>query len=128
MMFQILIEMCSRPSQIVVDISASIGASAPACKASYLHFSVWRWIVISAIVSQTRYDRGLTLFAQPAFQRSPPHGFRLPPQAAAMAKYQALHAMWDQPLCYKVIYNEARCYLDDEAVVRLPQIPRFGES
>ena len=80
------------------------------------------------MVSQSRYVRGLTLFAQPAFQHSPPRGFRLPPQAAAMAKYQASHAMWDQPLCDKVFYNEARCYLDDEAVVRLPQIPRSGES
>ena len=80
------------------------------------------------MVSQSRYDCGLTLFAQPTFQRSPPRGFRLPPQAAAMAKYQASHTMWDQPLCDKVLYNEAQCYLDDEAVVRLPQIPRSRES
>ena len=37
-LFQILIEMCPRPSQIVVDVSASIGASARACKASGRHF------------------------------------------------------------------------------------------
>ena len=37
-MFQILIEMCSRPNQIVVDISASTGGSARACKASGRHF------------------------------------------------------------------------------------------
>ena len=38
MLFQILIEMCSRPNQIVVDISASTGASTRACKASGHHF------------------------------------------------------------------------------------------
>ena len=37
-LFQILIEMCSKPNQIVVDISASIGAFARACKASSRHF------------------------------------------------------------------------------------------
>ena len=37
-LFQILIEMCSRPNQIVVDISASTGGSARACKASRRHF------------------------------------------------------------------------------------------
>ena len=37
-LFQILIEMCSKPNQIVVNISASTGASACACKASGRHF------------------------------------------------------------------------------------------
>ena len=37
-LFQILIEMCSRPYQIVIDISASTIGSARACKASGRHF------------------------------------------------------------------------------------------
>ena len=38
MLFQILIEMCSRPNHIVVDILASTGVSTRACKASGRHF------------------------------------------------------------------------------------------
>ena len=37
-LYQIVVEMCTLPSQIVVDISASIGASARACRASGRHF------------------------------------------------------------------------------------------
>ena len=38
MLFQILIEMCSKPNQIVVDTSTSTSGSACACKASGRHF------------------------------------------------------------------------------------------
>ena len=37
-LFQIIIEMCSSPGQLVVDITASTGASARACQVSGRHF------------------------------------------------------------------------------------------
>ena len=37
-LYQVIIEMCSKPSQVVADLSASTGASYRACKASGRHF------------------------------------------------------------------------------------------
>ena len=37
-LYQIIVDMCSSPRQIVVDITASTGASAQACQASRHHF------------------------------------------------------------------------------------------
>lgn len=37
-LFQILIDMCSKPGDLVVDLSASTGASLRACRASGRHF------------------------------------------------------------------------------------------
>ena len=37
-LYQVLIEMCSKPSHLVTDLSASTGASYRACKASGRHF------------------------------------------------------------------------------------------
>ena len=38
MLYQIIVDMCLSPRQIVVDITASTGASARACQASRRHF------------------------------------------------------------------------------------------
>ena len=37
-LYQIIVDMCSSPGQIVVDITASTGASTRACQASRHHF------------------------------------------------------------------------------------------
>ena len=37
-LYQVIIEMCSKPGQVVADLSASTGASYRACKASGRHF------------------------------------------------------------------------------------------
>ena len=37
-LYQVIIEMCSKPSHVVADLSASTGASYRACKASGCHF------------------------------------------------------------------------------------------
>ena len=37
-LYQVIIEMCSKPSQVVADLSASTGSSYRACKASSHHF------------------------------------------------------------------------------------------
>ena len=57
------------------------------------------------------------MFAQPAFQRSPPRGFLLPPQAAAMAECQARDLGYNQRLRNRTRFNKARCYIDDEALL-----------
>ena len=38
MLYQVLIEMCSKPGHLVADLSALTGASYRACKASGCHF------------------------------------------------------------------------------------------
>ena len=57
------------------------------------------------------------MFAQLAFQRSPPCGFLLPPQAAAMAECQARDLSCNQRLRDRTRFNEARCYIDDKALL-----------
>ena len=37
-LYQIIVDMCSSPGQIVVDITASTGTSSRACQASQRHF------------------------------------------------------------------------------------------
>ena len=69
----------------------------------------------SASVSPGRYILGIPFFAQPGFLASLPKDFRLPPQATAVANYQATQSAWNQPLEDRLPYNEARCYVDNEA-------------
>ena len=64
-----------------------------------------------------RYLPGVSVFAQPAFQWSPPCGYLLPPHAAAMAECQATNLSYNQRLQDRSRFNGARCYFDDEALL-----------
>ena len=66
-------------------------------------------------MSPGRYIPSFPFFAQPGFLQSPSQDYRLPPQAYALANFQATYSAWDQPLQDRVPYDEAHCYVDDEA-------------
>ena len=85
---------------------------------NFVFNGILKWIwghCWSPSVSPGRCILGIPFFAQPGFLASPPKDFKLPPQAAAVANYQATQSAWNQPLEDRLPYNEARCYVDDEA-------------
>ena len=79
-------------------------------------------------MSPGMYISGIPFFAQPRFLRSPSQDFRLPPQASALANFQASHSAWDEPLQDRLPYNEARCYVDDEADHSVYRVAEFELS